>query len=130
MTEPQAVVLAERFRTAFNKFEADRSETLELFTDDVFYCDPRLPAFKGKEALKEFLEQLAAEIRSMQLSWKYTNVVVQGDRVAVEWELKSGVDFAGKKLEILGASFFKVRGDKICYYYEYYDTAILQQFAE
>ncbi|NQU07724.1 MAG: nuclear transport factor 2 family protein [Candidatus Abyssubacteria bacterium] len=130
MTESQATTLAERFRAAVNRFEADQPETLEFFTDDIVYSEPRFPAFRGKEALKGYLQQLMGKHKALQASWEYTNVVVQGDQAAVEWMVRSGVDFGGKKLEIPGASFFKVRDGKICYYCEYYDTAILQQLAE
>jgi len=130
MTEPQAVALAKKFRDAYNDFEADQPETLEFFTDDVVYSESRFPAFRGKEELKGYLQQLGESVRTGQLSWEYTNVVVQGDQAAVEWMVRSGIDFGGKKLEFAGASFFKVRDGKISYYCEYFDTAILQQLAE
>ena len=130
MSEPQAITLAERFRVAVNSFEADQPETLESFTDDIVYRESRFPAFRGKEALKGYLRGLMREHQALQVSWEYTNVVAQGDQVALEWMVRSEVDFGGKKLEVSGAAFFKVRDGKICYYCEYFDTAILQQLAE
>jgi len=57
-------------------------------------------------------------------------VVAQGDQAAVEWMVRSGVELGGKKLELPGVAFLKVRDGKISYYAEYFDTAILQQLAE
>jgi len=68
MTEPQAVALAKKFRDAYNDFEVDQPETLELFTDDVIYHECRFPTFRGKEALKGYLRQTAESVRTRQLS--------------------------------------------------------------
>ena len=129
MSDANAAELAQRLRDAYNNFEADQPQTLDLFTDDIVYRDPRFPAFEGKEALKGYLQQLAGENRTMQVSWEYTNIVSEGDQAAVEWLVKSGLDFGGKKLEFPGAAFFKARDGKICSYCGYWDTAILQQLA-
>jgi ketosteroid isomerase-like protein len=129
MPESLAAELAKKLRDAYNNFEADQPQTLDLFTDDVSYRDPRFPAFEGKEALKGYLQQLAGENRLMQVTWEYTNIVSEGDQAAVEWLVKSGLDFGGKKLEFPGAAFFKARDGKICSYCGYWDTAILQQLA-
>jgi len=129
MSESLAAELAKKLRDAYNNFEADQPQTLDLFTDDVYYRDPRFPAFEGKEALKGYLQQLAGENRMMQVTWEYTNIVSEGDRAAVEWLVKSGLDFGGKKLEFPGAAFFQARDGKICYYCGYWDTAILQQLS-
>jgi ketosteroid isomerase-like protein len=130
MTESQAIALAERYRVAVNSFEADRPETLEIFTDDIVYHESRFPAFRGKEALKGYLQQLMEAHRALQVSWEYTSVVAQGGHAAVEWTVKNAGDSGGKKFDISGAAFFKVRDGKICYYREYFDTAILKQMAE
>jgi len=130
MTESQVFTLAEKFRAAVNRFDADRPETLEIFTDDVVYSESRFPVFRGKEAVKKYLQQLMADHQALQASWEYTNIIVQGNQAAVEWMVRNAVGRGGKKLEIPGSSFLKVRDGKICYYCEYYDTAILQQSAE
>jgi ketosteroid isomerase-like protein len=129
MTEPLAVALAKTLRDAYNNFEADQPQTLNLFTDDIVYCDPRFPTFEGKEALKGYLQQLAGENQALQVSWEYTNVISEGDQAAVEWMVRSGLDFGGRKFEFPGSAFFKVRYGKICYYCGYWDTAILQQLS-
>jgi ketosteroid isomerase-like protein len=130
MTESLAITLAERYRAAVNKFEADQPETLEIFTDDIVYHESRFPAFRGKEALKGYLQQLMGRHRALQVSWEYNSVVAQGGHAAVEWTVKNAGDSGGKTFEISGAAFFKVRGGKICYYAEYFDTVLLQQLAE
>jgi ketosteroid isomerase-like protein len=130
MTESQAVALAEKFRDAVNRFEADRPETLELFTDDIFYRESRFPAFRGGEAVKGYLQGLMRAHKALKSVWEYTNVVAHGDQAAVEWIVRNTIDPDGKKQEVVGATFFKVRDGKICYYNEYYDTAVLQQLAE
>ena len=75
MPESPAVELAEKLRDAYNSFEADQPQTLDLFTDDISYKDPRFPAFEGKEALKGYLQQVAGENQAMQVTWEYTNII-------------------------------------------------------
>ena len=129
MSQPSAADLAKKVRDAYNNFEADAPETLELFTDDVVYRDPRFPAFEGKEALKGYLQQLAGENKAMQVDWEYTNIVSEGDQAAVEWLVKTGMELAGKRFEFPGAAFFKTREGRIYYYCGYWDTGILQQLS-
>jgi ketosteroid isomerase-like protein len=129
MAEPTAAELAEKLRDAYNNFEADTPHTLELFTNDVVYCDPRFPAFEGKEALKTYLTQVARENQAMQVDWVYTNIVADADQAAVEWLVKTGMELEGKRFEFPGAAFVKAREGKICYYCGYWDTGILQKLA-
>lgn len=130
MSEPLPVVLAKKLRDAYNNFEADQPQTLDLFTDDIVYRDPRFPAYEGKEALKGYLQQVAGENQAMQVEWEYTNIISEGDQVAVEWLVKTGMELEGKRFEFPGAAFLKARDGKICYYCGYWDTGILQRLAE
>jgi ketosteroid isomerase-like protein len=130
MQESMAATLAKRLRDAYNNFEADQPQTLELFTDDIVYRDPRFPAYRGKQALKGYLAQVAGENRALQVNWEFTNIISEGDQAAVEWIVRSGLDFGGRTFEFAGAAFFKVREGRICYYCGYWDTAVLQQLAE
>lgn len=125
--ESAAAVLAKKLRDAYNNFEADQPHTLDLFTDDVVYTDPRFPPFEGKEAVKGYLKRVAGENRAMQVVWEFRNIVSEGDQAAVEWRVMSGVDFGGKPLEFFGAAFFRTKEGKISYYRGYWDTAILQR---
>jgi ketosteroid isomerase-like protein len=125
--ETTTVALAEELRRAYNNLLADHPQTLELFTEDVSYTDPRFPTFEGKEALRDYLRQLAAENQALQVVWEFTNIVAEGERAAVEWSVKSGIDFGGKPLEFAGAAFFRARDGKISYYRGYWDTAVLQR---
>lgn len=130
MPESLPAVLAKKLRDAYNNFEADQPQTLDLFTDDVVYCDPRFPAYEGKEALKGYLQQVAGENQAMQVEWEYTNIISEGDQAAVEWLVKTAMELEGKRFEFPGAAFLKVRDGKICYYCGYWDTGILQRLAE
>ena len=130
MAEISAVALAERLRDAYNAFEADHPQTLDLFTDDIVYRDPRFPAFEGKESLKGYLQQLAGENRAMQVTWEYTTTISEGDRAAVEWVVRTGMQIGDRRFEFPGAAFFRVRGGKICYYCGYWDTGILGHLSE
>jgi ketosteroid isomerase-like protein len=125
--ETTTVELAERLRRAYNNFLADNPQTLELFTEDVSYTDPRFPTFEGKEALREYLQRLAAENKALQVTWEFTNVISEGERAAVEWSVKTGIEFGSKPLEFSGAAFFRTRSGKISYYRGYWDTAVLQR---
>ena len=130
MSESPAVELAKKLRDAYNNFEADQPRTLDLFTDDIVYRDPRFPAFRGKESLKGYLQQVAGENRAMGVIWEYTNIISEGEQAAVEWTVRTGLDFGDKKFEFPGAAFFRVRDGKISYYYGYWDTGILQRLSE
>ena len=130
MSESPAVVLAKKLRDAYNNFEADKPQTLDLFTDDIVYRDPRFPAFEGKESLKGYLQQVAGENQAMQVTWEYTNIIAEGDQAAVEWLVRTGLNLGDKRFEFPGAAFFKVRDGRICYYCGYWDTGILQQLSE
>jgi ketosteroid isomerase-like protein len=130
MPEPLPVALAKKLRDAYNNFEADQPQTLDLFTDDIVYRDPRFPAYEGREALKGYLQQVAGENQAMQVEWEYTNIISEGDQVAVEWLVKTGMELEGKRFEFPGAAFLKARDGKICYYCGYWDTGILQRLAE
>lgn len=129
MSDPLAVELAKKLRDAYNKFEADQPETFDLFTDDIWYRDPRFPAFEGKEALKGYLQQVAGENQAMQVEWEYTNIISEGDGVAVEWMVRTGLNLGDKRFEFPGAAFIRVRDGKICYYCGYWDTGILRQLS-
>ncbi len=129
MAQPTAVELAEKLREAYNAFKADDPATLELFTDDVSYTDPRFPAFEGKEALKGYLAQVAGENQAMQVEWEYTSSVCKGDVAAVEWMVRTGLELDGKRFEFPGAAFVRARDGRICYYQGYWDTGILSRLA-
>ncbi len=129
MSEPSAAELAKKLRDAYNNFEADQPQTLDLFTDDVVYRDPRFPAYEGKEALKSYLKQVAGENQAMQVEWEYTSIVSEGDQVAVEWLVKTAMELEGERFSFPGAAFLKARDGKICYYCGYWDTGILQKLA-
>jgi len=130
MSESTAVALAKKLRDAYNSFEADQPGTLDLFTDDIMYRDPRFPAFRGKESLTGYLQQVAGENRALNVVWEYTNIISEGDQAAVEWMVRTGMDVGGAKFEFPGAAFFRVRDGKICYYCGYWDTGILQRLSE
>lgn len=129
MSKSSAVEVAQKLRDAYNSFEADTPQTLDLFTDDVVYRDPRFPPFEGKEALKGYLQQVAGENRALQVEWEYTNIVSEGDQAAVEWLVKTGMELEGKRFEFSGAAFFKTRGGKVSYYCGYWDTGILSKLS-
>ena len=130
MAESNAAALAEKLRDAYNNFEADHPQTLDLFTEDIVYRDPRFAPFEGKDALKGYLQQLAGENQVMQVEWEYTNIISERDQAAVEWMVRTGMELGGKRFEFPGAAFFRVRDGKICYYCGYWDTGILRQLAE
>ncbi len=129
MSELTAAELAKKLRDAYNNFAADQPQTLDLFTDDIVYKDPRFPAFEGKEALKGYLQQVAGENQALQVEWEYTNIVSEGDQAAVEWLVKTGMEMGGERFQFPGSAFIKARGGKICYYCGYWDTGILQQLS-
>ncbi|RJP64086.1 MAG: nuclear transport factor 2 family protein [Candidatus Abyssobacteria bacterium SURF_17] len=129
MPEPLVVQLAKQLRDAYNSYLADQPQTLGLFTDDVVYRDPRFPAFRGKEALKGYLKQLAGENQALQVKWEFVTIIAEGQQAAVEWVVKTALDVGGKRFEFPGAAFFKMREGKISSYCGYWDTGILQQLS-
>ena len=129
MSELTAAELAKKLSDAYNNFAADQPQTLDLFTDDIVYKDPRFPAFEGKEALKGYLQQVAGENQALQVEWEYTNIVSEGDQAAMEWLVKTGMEMGGQRFQFPGSAFIRARSGKICYYCGYWDTGILQQLS-
>lgn len=75
--------------------------------DDVVMESPISPRLSGAEAVREFLDVLAAVTRSARV----VDVVVQGDKAAVEFELDTadGVISGFECLEVSGGRIKRLR---------------------
>lgn len=125
MSANEITEVIDAFRRICNDLKVDEPSTLDLFTDDITYTDPRFPAFRGKAELKDYFQRLAGENKGIGAVWEYTNVIAGGEQACAEWEVRSTADLGGQTIQIFGATVFRVREGKICYYRGYWDTGSL-----
>jgi steroid delta-isomerase-like uncharacterized protein len=109
----------------------DSAKAAGFFADDVVYYDAALgKPVEGRDAAKtgvidNFLNAVPDAIWTMK-----GDPVVQGDRVAFEWEFTGtntgpwgdGTAATGKKFSIAGASVFHVKDGRIVTQSDYYDA--------
>jgi len=109
----------------------DSAKAAGYFADNVVYYDASMgKPVEGRDAAKtgvidNFLTAVPDAVWTMK-----GNAVVQGDRVAFEWEFSGtntgawgdGTAATGKKFSITGASVFQVKDGKIVTQSDYYDA--------
>ena len=98
-------------------------KTLEMFTDDASFQDPRFPAFEGREAVAGFFKRLAQENQMIDALWKPVNTVAGDGQVCVQWEVTNRRPMGAMEIFIEGCSVFRLRDGKICYYRGYWNPA-------
>ena len=121
---------ADSVRELYEAFaDRDIGRVLELCSDEIsFDWSPDTQHSKhsgrghGKAA---FLEHLAAlgddfEYQSML----HTDVIAEGDRVAVQVEARMTGRATGRSILLRGADFWTVREGKIVDFVQYYDSAL------
>ncbi len=123
----QSVV--EAYLAAWNAH--DSAKAAEYFADDVIYYDASVgKPVNGKEAAKtdiidNFLKAVPDAVWTMKGA-----PVVEGERVAFEWEYSGtntgawadGTAATGKKFSFTGASMFSIKDGKIATQSDYYDA--------
>jgi steroid delta-isomerase-like uncharacterized protein len=109
----------------------DSAKAAGYFADKVVYYDASIgKPIEGKEAAKTgVIDNFLNAVPDAKWTMK-GDPVVQGDRVAFEWEFSGtnsgawadGTAATGKKFTIAGASVFEVKDGKIAIQSDYYDA--------
>mgnify|MGYP002820810739 CR=1 FL=1 len=103
----------------FNAWRVQEPETLNLVTDDVYWMDPRFPAFQGKNRLAKYFQYAGVENQVIKPVWETKKIFATAEEACVEW---AGAINLGIRMTIDGTSVFRVRDGKIYYYRGYWDT--------
>lgn len=92
---------------------------LDLFADDIVMDEQLLGHVEGKEALAKGIEGLRdnPDFRNYPLE-----IVVEGDKAMACWNIQSPLP-DGKKLDVKGANYYKIKDGKIVYFANFHDTA-------
>lgn len=119
---------AKEWLEAWNAHDIDR--ILTYYTDDAYFEDVAavgngwdVPLI-GHQMIRESLVRLFKEMSDVE--FKNVSVSGAGDRMVVEW-IMTGThyrDFTGK-FSIQAVSVIKLKGDKIAWDRDYYDTYLL-----
>ncbi len=107
------------YMAGFNANKLEEPETLNLVTEDVYWVDPRFPAFQGKASFSRYLQYAARENRTIRPIWEAKNIFLEGEQACVEGYAELTL---GTKIALDGVSIFRVRDGKIYYYRGYWDT--------
>lgn len=133
----------ERYRDLYERYierynAGDLDGVMDLYAEDSVQLMPD-GLFEGRSAIKE---RLAVELKAFSdIAYRYDSYVEQGDAFADEWVfvgthtgpflLPDGTELpaTGKRVEIKGMEYVKVRDGKIVVDNLYYDNlAIAAQF--
>ncbi len=117
MTEKKFVRLMERYKRAWEEKNPDLAA--ELFADDIEYPEtPFGPPACGRDGLKRYWTEAIADQTDIRFSW--TNMFLEGDRGALEWECTYETKSTGARATLKGAMFFLFEGERIKRFREYW----------
>ncbi len=119
MTTESTIEAVRCFMAAFNAYQVQEPETLNLMTDDVYWMDPRFPAFRGKAQLAKYFQYAEVENGLIKPVWEAKSIFATDEEACVEWTSEATL---GVRVTIEGTSVFRVRDGKIYYYRGYWDT--------
>ena len=100
----------------------DADAFANTFAEDGTTCDPMgAPPLKGREALKEFLQSICKNFKSVALDEE--SVFVAGNGAAVKWN-GHGTSLTGKEVKFEGIDVFEVNQEgKIQNLWAYWNPA-------
>lgn len=98
----------------------------EIVGDDAF--SPFSGASIGRQAIKQ-------KIHMLHVAFEYTNIdpylfVVEGDHVMARWRGRFRNRGTGPSAAIEGLAHATFRGDRICYFSIFYDTAAVARISD
>ncbi len=135
MDEERKVEIVKKTFEAFGR--GDLPTIMKYVAEDAEYRSPvtRTPRAElswasprnGPQEVMQSFAEMAEKV--MPEPFVVTNIIAQGDQVAVEGRNKGTVRSTGKRYEHDWAMIFSFKGEKIIRCYHYYDTAdILMAF--
>ena len=112
--------LADALKRAYCSLAAgNTSELGPLYSDDVYFEDPS-HGIQGKAALLERFHQLYSKVDSC--NFKFHQTLDTGGEIFLAWTMilrQRGQ--GGEVIRVEGASFLKVRNNRIYYHRDYFD---------
>ena len=119
--------LANQWNDAWNG--GDASKLAAFFADDATLSDPTLP--EGPVAARKGIVESAEATWKMWpgASFEAVSILVDGDRVAVEWR-SSAKHQSGRAVTLEGVDVLEWRGDKIASARVYYDVYARKEAGE
>ena len=99
---------------------------LSCFTYEGIYQEsPLTNPYKGNKEIKKFWNNVVIK-NSDEIKFKLGKCYVSNDkkRGFAEWECKN--KFRGKKVHMVGIMILRMKGDKITYLNEYWNTKIIK----
>jgi uncharacterized protein (TIGR02246 family) len=118
MTQEEARQLVARQAAAWQRADLDAIET--EFTPDAHFISPG-GRWQGPRAIRGAAQAFFAGVSEVQIT--ITRVLMDGDQGAAEWTWREKRLSTGDWHSAEDAIIFEVRGGKICYWREYFDTA-------
>lgn len=95
--------------------EGDYTKLVELFTDDAVAEDENVGRFEGKEAITGFMQQMADTLPELGIHFEVLEIAGDEETAWARWQAVYG---DGARAE--GVGIYRVRGDKLCYYRDYF----------
>jgi len=113
---------SDRIRQTFDDVRVDTLDLLdELYAEEVVFEDP-LGRIEGLDGFKVYMEAMYQYVQ--EISWAYTDEVIQGDTHVLYWTMTlrtKGLN-KGKPFSVDGTSHIKFgEGGKIVYHRDYFD---------
>ena len=96
------------------------AELTPLYSEDVYFEDPS-HGIQGKAALLERFQQLYSKVDSC--NFKFHQTLDTGGEIFLAWTmiLRQRGPKSGEVIRVEGASFLKVRNNRIYYHRDYFD---------
>lgn len=115
--------LAAALKAAFGSLaEGNTAALAPLYSDDVYFEDPS-HGIQGKAALLERFQQLYGKVESC--SFKFHQTLDTGSEIFLAWTMimhpKGSAGSKPETVRVEGASFLKVRRNRIYYHRDYFD---------
>lgn len=113
--------LASALKSAYMGLASGNTSALApLYSDDVYFEDPS-HGIQGKAALIERFQQLYGKVDSC--TFKFHQTLDTGGEIFLAWTmiLKPKGPKGGEAVRVEGASFLKVRNNRIYYHRDYFD---------
>lgn len=119
MESEKTLEVVKCYMSICNSYRVQEPSTLELISDDVYWLDPRFPAFRGKNQVAQYFSYAGLENLVLRVLWDAKNIFAAGEEACVEWYAGATL---GVKFSLEGSSVFRVREGRIYYYRGYWDT--------
>lgn len=91
----------------------DYTAVVELFAEDALFEDPVYGTFKGREAIRGFMQKMNEEMKSRKIHFEVGEIAGSGDVVWAQWVAKTPDG------DIEGCGLYRVKEGLLTYYKDY-----------